>query len=214
LESSRRAVELASQHDGIYACIGFHPIDDKSDNSDVSLLSDLVRNKKVVAIGECGLDFYHAKKADDYERQKNLFLQHINFAIVHDKPLMIHARSAYDELLEIIEPLKREHGEKLRGNVHFFSGDWRIAERLFAIGFTVSFTGVLTYSSEYDDVVKKAPLNMIMSETDAPFATPEPYRGKRNEPSYVSEVVSELRGENLEGVRKALVNNALSMIGY
>lgn len=128
---------------------------------------------------------------------------------------MIHARNAYEEILEILEPLKKIHGEKLRGNVHFFAGDWPTAQRFFELGFTISFTGVITFARDYDEVIKKAPLEMIMSETDAPFVAPAPYRGKRNEPSYVSEVVqkiAELRGEPLEGVRAALVKNALSML--
>lgn len=216
LENSKRAVELAEKHEGIYAAVGVHPVDDPSKAFDETAMEELVKHPKVVAIGECGLDFYHAKKAEDYDRQKTLFLAHIEFAVKHDKPLMIHARSAYEELLEILEPLKKVHGEKLRGDIHFFAGNWEIAQRLFAIGFTVSFTGVITYTSDYDELIKKAPLNMIMSETDAPFATPVPYRGKRNEPAYVAEVVkriAELRGEELEVVQKVLVNNALSMLG-
>lgn len=216
LENSKRALELAEKHEGIYAAIGVHPVDDPSRVFEEVELEELVKHPKVVSIGECGLDFYHAKKAEDYERQKSLFLAHIHFAVKHDKPLMIHARSAYEELLEILEPLKKEYGDKLRGDVHFFAGDWEVAQRLYAIDFTTSFTGVITYTSDYDEVVKKAPLNMLMSETDAPFATPVPYRGKRNEPVYVSEVVkriAEIRGADLEEVRGALVQNALNMIG-
>jgi TatD DNase family protein len=214
-ESSRSAVELADKHEGIHAAIGVHPVDDPSKNFDVAEFTELVKNPKVVAIGECGLDFYHAKKAEDYERQKQLFLDQLNFAIAHNKPLMIHARNAYEELLEILEPLKLEHGDKLRGNIHFFAGNWAIAQRFYAIGFTTSFTGVITFVRDFDEVIQNAPLNMIMSETDAPFVAPAPYRGKRNEPAYVSEVVkkiAELRGEALEEVQMALVNNALRML--
>ncbi|MBX4206503.1 TatD family hydrolase [Candidatus Parcubacteria bacterium] len=206
-KSSKRAVELAEKYPEIYACIGVHPVDNPT----------RVFERKVVAIGECGLDFFHAKKAEDYERQKALFVDQVAFALELGKPLMIHARDAYPELLEILEPLKKEHGEKLRGNIHFFAGDSATAERFFAIGFTVSFTGVITFTASYDEVIKKAPLGMIMAETDAPFVAPAPYRGKRNEPSYVKEVVrriAEIRGEDLELVRRTLVNNALAMVGY
>lgn len=215
LESSQRAVELADKYEEIYACIGVHPIEDTTRVFDEPAFSKLVTHPKVVAIGECGLDFYHAKKAEDYERQKQLFLDQVEFAVAHDKPLMIHARNAYDELLDILEPLKRECGSKLRGNIHFFAGNSEIAKRLFAIDFTISFTGVITFTRDYDEVIKAAPLNMLMSETDAPFASPVPYRGKRNEPSYVSEVVkklAEIRGSDFEEVRLALVQNALNMI--
>jgi len=129
---------------------------------------------------------------------------------------MIHARNAYEELLEILEPVKKKYGVTLRGNVHFFAGSAEIAKRFFDIGFTVSFTGVITFARDYDEVIKSAPLNMIMSETDSPYVTPIPYRGKRNEPSYVSEVVkqiAEIRGENDKMVGDILVSNTLSMIG-
>src|SRR3989344_450045 len=176
-----------------------------------------------------GTDFESSKKAVDladknidYDRQKKLFLDQVKFALVHNKPIMIHARNAYEELLEILEPLKEiklplgSLASKLRGNVHFFAGNVEVAKRFFEIGFTVSFTGVITFVRDYDEVIKSTPLNMIMSETDSPYVTPTPYRGKRNEPSYVSEVVkkiAEIREENDKIVGDTLVSNALSMIG-
>src|SRR3989344_1804359 len=220
--SSQSAVELANAHEGLYASIGVHPIRETSSSNgtspvdfDVAEFEKLVKHPKVVAVGECGLDFYHAKKETDFERQKKLFLDQVAFALEHDKPLMIHARNAYEELLEILEPLGRSTA-KLRGNVHFFAGNWGVAQRFFAFDFTVSFTGVITFVRDYDEVIKKAPLERLMAETDAPFVAPVPYRGGRNEPSYVSEVVKSMaaiRGEDEEQVRIALVNNALRMIG-
>lgn len=199
LESSRSAVELAEKYEGMYACIGIHPVDDKKQIFEKDKFEELVKHPKVVAVGECGLDFFHADKTEDYYRQKKLFLDQIDFAIAHDKPLMIHARDAYEEILEILEPLKEARlplgssTSKLRGNVHFFAGSVAVSKRFFALGFTISFTGVITFSRDYDEVIKQAPLNMIMSETDAPFVAPVPYRSKRNEPSYVSEVVKKLQ---------------------
>ncbi len=215
-ESSAKGVDLAGRHPEIYACIGVHPVDKKGEHFDISKYDELVKHPKVVAIGECGMDFFHADKATDYERQKKLFLDQLDFALAYNKPIMIHARDAYEELLEILEPLKAIHETKLRGNVHFFAGGVDIAKRFFDIGFTVSFTGVITFTSDYNEVIKSAPLNMIMSETDAPYVAPVPYRGKRNEPSYVNEVVkriAEIKGEDDEVLRVALVNNALRMIG-
>ncbi|MEK7175970.1 MAG: TatD family hydrolase [Patescibacteria group bacterium] len=209
-ESSKRAVELADKYEEIYACIGIHPVDKKSENFEVSKFESLIKHPKVVAIGECGMDFHHAEKDKDYERQKKLFLDQINFAATHNKPLMIHARDAYKEILEILEQFK-----DLKGNAHFFAGDWQTAQRFFALNFTVSFTGVITFTSNYDEVIKYAPLDRILSKTDAPYASPVPYRGKRNEPSYVNSVVkriAEIRGEEFETVRAELVNNALTMI--
>lgn len=216
LESSQKAVAIAEKYDGIYASIGVHPVDNLTRFFEESEFEKLIAYPKVVSIGECGLDFYHAKKEADFERQKDLFLAQLNFAIKHGKPLMIHARAAYQELLEILEPLHREYGAKLHGNIHFFSGTWEEAQRFYAMGFTTSFTAVITNTDAYDEVIRKAPLNMIMSETDAPFVAPKAYRGKRNEPSYVKEVVgriAEIREEDLEKVRMALVENALRMVG-
>ncbi len=219
-ESSGRAVKLAEENENIYACIGVHPVDDPKIVFEVEKFEELVKHPKVVAIGECGLDFFHVDKAQDFERQKNLFLEQINFALKYDKPIMIHSRDAYVELLEILEPLVVEHWDpstssgqaNLRGNVHFFAGNLEIAQRFWKIGFTTSFTGVITFARDYDEVIRNAPLEMIMSETDAPFVAPAPYRGKRNEPSYVSEVVkkiAEIRGEDLDMIKKALFDNAV-----
>lgn len=215
-ESSERAVKLADEHEGVYACIGVHPVDDPAKNFETAKFEELINHPKVVAIGECGLDFFHAKKAEDYERQKKLFLDQVDFALKHDKPLMIHSRAAYLELLDLLEPLKKQHGDKLRGNVHFFAGDIDIAKRFIDIGFTLSFTGVITFARDYDEVIKFAPLDVIMSETDAPYVSPTPYRGQRNEPSYVSEVVrriAQIRNEDFDEVQKAMISNAYRVFG-
>lgn len=215
-ESSKRAVEIADKHENIWACVGVHPVDNPTRVFEKDKFDELMKNPKVVAVGECGYDFFHIEKATDLERQSKLFDEQINFAIEHDKPLMIHSRNAYLELLDVLEPLKAKHGEKLRGDIHFFAGTLEEAKRFWAIGFTTSFTGVITFARNYDEVIKNAPIEMLMSETDAPFVAPAPYRGKRNEPSYVSEVVkkiAEIRGEDLESVRAKLVENALRMIG-
>lgn len=215
-ESSKQAVELAEKHEDIYACIGVHPVDDPSRVFERVKFEELIKSPKVVAVGECGYDFFHADKAKDFERQSKLFDEQIDFAIEHDKPLMIHSRAAYPELLDNLERLKNDLGEKLRGNIHFFAGTLEESKRFWAIGFTTSFTGVITFARDYDEVIKNAPIEMLMSETDAPFVAPAPYRGKRNEPSYVSEVVkkiAEIRGEDFEAVRGALVENASRMIG-
>lgn len=215
LESSQKAVELAEKYEGIYASIGIHPVDDPKQKFESKEFEKLVKHPKMVAIGECGMDFFHADKKEDYERQRKLFLDQVVFALKHNKPLMVHAREAYEELLQILEPLKVIESN-LRGNIHFFAGNLDIARRFFALGFSVSFTGVITFTHDYDEVIKEAPLNLLMSETDSPYVTPIPNRGKRNEPSYVNFVVkkiAEIRNEDEEVVREALVNNALSMIG-
>ena len=119
---------------------------------------------------------------------------------------------AHQDILEILSEKKKIVGGRLRGNVHFFTGPLSIAKKFLDIGFTLSFTGVLTFARDYDETVRYAPLASIMSETDCPFAAPVPYRGRRNEPVYVKEVVkkiAEIRNEDFEFVRAALVSNAL-----
>lgn len=205
--------------DGLWAVVGAHPIDAASEEINTAHFRALLQNDKVVGVGECGLDYYRTDK-DDAERirgQHDLFETFVALAIEHNLPLMLHCRpskgsmDAYKDVLEILKFHRLSAGEKLRGNAHFFVGDVEIAKQFLELGFMLSFSGVITFAREYDDVVKYAPLTSILSETDSPFATPEPHRGKRNEPIYVSEVVkkiAEIRGEDFEGVRGQLVENA------
>ncbi len=219
LESSKRAVALANAHEEVYASIGILSVDNLEDWNEEEF-ERLVVDPKVVAIGECGLDFTRKSKEDDYERQVKIFRTQIEFAMKHDKALMIHSRGTYPEVLEILEeylPAQAGRGEKLRGNIHFFAGDLSVARRFFDLGFTISFTGVITFARDYDEVIRQAPLDKIMVETDAPWVAPVPYRGKRNEPAYIREIynkIAEIRIEDPELVRRALVNNALSMLPY
>lgn len=216
LESSKMAVKIAEENENIWACIGVHPVDsvekDRGD-FDESAFEKIVSSLKVVAIGECGLDFFRiepAKLEAEKKRQTEIFESQIDFALKHDKPLMLHCRSAYDETLDILERYKKEVGDKLIGNSHFFAGNIEQAKRFLDIGFTCSFTGVVTFTHDYDDVIKYLPLDSIMSETDAPFVAPVPYRGKRNEPVFVIEVVkkiAEIRGEDVKNIENAVINN-------
>src|SRR3989344_6497030 len=217
--TSQEAVRFADEREGFWASIGLHPTDTKTEGFDTSKYKELVTHPKVVGIGECGLDFFRISGdvVAEKKRQKDDFEKQLQFAIEYDKPLMLHSRpskgtlDAYHDLLSILESKKKEAGERLRGNVHFFVGDVAIARRFYDIGFTTSFTGVITFAREYDEVVRFAPLDMIMTETDAPFASPEPFRGRRNEPVYVKYVVEALaaiRGTNAETVREASVANA------
>lgn len=220
-ESSKQAVEMAEKNENIYACVGLHPKDNTTEVFDTEAYKKLVQNPKVVAIGECGLDFFRLEgdsgKVEEIKaKQKKLFIQQIELAIEADKPLMLHCRDAYREVLDILTPYKKQAGEKLRGNVHFFAGDVVIAREFIDLGFTVSFTGVITFARNYDEVIRSIPLESILSETDAPFVAPVPYRGKRNEPVYVIEVVkklAEIRGEDLETVRIQLLENTKRVFG-
>mgnify|MGYP001598575543 FL=1 len=224
LESSKRAVKIAETNENVWACVGVHP-DNAPSTPPLNLrggrgeLGELVLSKKTVAIGECGLDYFRLDPAfakATAGKQKKLFESQIQFAIKHNKPLMLHIRDAYEDALEILVNYKKEAGKKLRGNVHFFAGDTKIAKKFLDLDFTLSFTGVITFTHDYDEVIKYIPPNSIMSETDAPFVAPVPYRGKRNEPIYVIEVVkkmAEIRGENEDILSEAIINNAKRVFG-
>lgn len=224
LQSSQEVATMASFTDeGIYSSLGVHPIDDRNEKFREPFFAELATGARVVAVGECGLDYSRLSDADDITeekaRQKELFEAQIDFALAQNLPLMLHVRDsdkkladAHHDVLSILSTKKNMGGARLRGNVHFFTQTIDIAREYFALDFTISFTGVITFSHEYDEVVRQAPLEKIMSETDCPYAAPAPYRGKRNEPIYVEEVVkkiAELRGEDFEIVRAQLVQNAL-----
>ncbi len=218
-KTSEEAVRFAEANENFYAIIGLHPTDTTTETFAASEWKLLAENPKVVGVGECGLDFFRAQGdiIEEKKRQWREFEKQMEFAISNDLPLMIHCRpskgsmDAYLELLVRLESEAKRVGGKLRGNVHFFVGDVGIARRFYDIGFTTSFTGVLTFAREYDDVVRFAPLDMLLTETDSPFVAPVPFRGKRNEPLYVKYVVgaiAKIRGTEEEIVRRAVVANA------
>ena len=234
--TSKKVVEIAEQYPkGVYAIIGLHPIHTNASHHDTAELGDegkaftsrgedfdyeeyrkLAMHPKVVGIGECGLDYYHRKDsaattADFVTRQKTAFEKQIQLAIEVDKPLMIHCREAYDDVLEILTSYKKSAGEKLRGNFHFFAGTPAVASKILDLSFTLSFTGVITFAKEYHELVRHVPIDRMHAETDCPYVTPVPYRGKRNEPLYVKEVVqaiADIKAEPLENVQNQLLANA------
>ncbi len=233
IDTSKKAVEIANQYDsGVYAIIGLHPVhtgasfhDEKElgvggkeftsrgEIFDKEMYRELLKDIKVVGIGECGLDYYHLDE-ESIEKQKKMFIEQIEIANEFDKPLMLHIRNNADKTkhnayLDSLEILKKY--AKVKGDVHFFAGNWEEAKVFLDFGFTLSFTGVITFTRDYDEVIRNTPLDMIMSETDAPYVSPVPYRGKRNEPFYVSEVtkkIAEIKGLLEEEVAQAIVKNA------
>jgi len=225
-ETSQRAIELAEQFGGVYATIGLHPVrasghtvddaEDSREDFDYDFYKSLASHKKVVAIGECGFDFYRVEKGTK-EKQEEAFIAQIELANEVDKPLMLHIRDvsgsmgAYEEALRVL----KVHA-KVPGNVHFFAGTYDIAKQFWDMGYTTSFTGVITFATQYDEIIQKAPLTMLHAETDAPYVAPVPFRGTRNEPLHVREVykrIAELRQEDVEYVREALVANARRVFG-
>ncbi len=240
LATSKQSVEIAETYDNVWACVGLHPTDSApspeagegrpEDRGEVwDALHELAQHKKVVAIGECGLDYFRGKDEAMIVRQKEIFKKQIELALEVGKPLMIHARpskgtqDAYEDVLEILEqyvtttpaakratPPPKGGEEKPHAHFHFFVGDVAIAERALAIGCTFSFDGPITFSKDYDEVIKILPLEAVMLETDAPFAAPAPHRGKTCEPWMVEEMykkVAELKELPLEVVQKQVQAN-------
>lgn len=221
-KESKGALALAQENDGVFATVGLHPClpagtaaDNTKESFDENFYSQLISNEKVVMVGECGLDYFHEKEEEGRKRQRNEFEKQIEFAVAHGKPLMLHIRDAHEDALSLLKSKKKEYGDKLRGNTHFFTEGVNTAKQYYELDFTTSFPGVITFTYDYDETVKYAPKNMILSETDSPYAAPVPHRGKRNEPTFVIEVVkkiAELRGEKIESFKKQLVKNALRII--
>jgi TatD DNase family protein len=223
LESSQKAVELAEQHEHLYATVGVHPTD-TDESFDTDNLLALAKHPKVVAIGECGLDYFRPTKVDEEEkqRQKLAFSRQIMLAAELEKPLIIHARpskgtqDAYHDVLTLLTEAKGMYPD-LHGDVHFFVGGVAEADAFIALGFTLSFTAVITFARDYDAVIKSVPLTSILAETDAPYVAPVSRRGQRNDPLAVIDVVAkiaEIRGEDTESVRLALLDNTRRMFGF
>ncbi len=225
---SLKAVALAKESAYIFASVGMHPVDNRNEEFIKERYLSLALEERVVAIGECGLDYFRLeedKKAgffledeDEKERQKKIFAAQIELAVELNKPLMLHGRpskgsmDAYKDMLEMLRQAKHVYGDKVRGNFHFFVGNTYVAERVLNLNFTMSFSGVITFAKEYEEVVHFVPLHMMHAETDSPYATPAPYRGKRNESTYVREVVTriaEIKVKEVEEVRTQLLQNSL-----
>ncbi len=236
--SSTKAVELALAHEHLYAIVGLHPIQTvpgMHDEDEIGkggtpfssvgevFTKDFYRkliaqsNGKVVGIGECGFDYYHTNP-DSYEVQEAAFIAQTELANELQLPLMIHTRgpqkgmesptgrSVYQDVLAVLKQYA-----KVPCNVHFYAGTYEEAKSFFEIGGTISFTGVITFAKDYEEVVFNTPLELLHGETDCPFVAPKPYRGQRCEPKMVKEVykkIAEIKNLDAEVVRKQLVENA------
>ena len=217
LESSRKAVGLVQDHDTLWASIGLHP-NAAHQWEGFDAYRELANDPKVVAIGECGLDNFRPEDPEATKaKQREVFEAHIQLAVETGKPLVVHARpskgtmDAYRDALDMLASYKREHGGQLRGDMHFFVGDIEMARGFIELDFTLSYTAVLTFARDYDDVVRFAPLTHLLSETDSPYVAPAPNRGKRNDPLAtikVVEAVAGIRGEDPETVRVHTLENA------
>ncbi len=241
LETSKEAIQIAEKYDFIYAGVGLHPTDNVQEDFDIEEYEKIAKNERVVCVGECGLDYFRDASAETKEKQKSIFIKQVELALRVNKTLMIHARpsssssgqarpskntmparqnhsggDAYEDVLDILENYKKEYGEKVRANFHFFVGDMSIAKRIVENNFTVSFDGPITFARDYDEVIRFFPLENIMCETDAPFAAPLPYRGETCEPFMVLEVykkIAEIKGIPEEEVALKIKENIKKAFG-
>lgn len=243
ITTSERAVEYAKRYDDIWAVIGLHPIHlfeqevdeeeikfkSREETFDAARYEALARSSdKVVAIGECGLDYYRMPAGIDESIfrtvQKNAFRAQVDLALKLDLPIMVHCRDAHDDLADILEEYKG--GErKVSGQIHCFTGTVAEAMRYITLGMYISFTGIITFpvknltletGETLLDVVKEVPLDRIIVETDAPYLSPVPNRGKRNEPAWVrhiAEKVAEVKGLTFDDVAKATLKNTKDLYG-
>jgi TatD DNase family protein len=206
--SSVKAVSLANQYDNIYAAVGVHPHDVNDMNNDtIEILRSLAKKDKVVAIGEIGLDYYYDNSPRDLQRK--WFREQIKLAKELKLPIIVHDRDAHGDTFDII---REEIDNDLTGVLHCYSGNLELAKEYIKMGFYISFAGPVTFKNAKTpkEVVKGIPLDYILIETDSPYLTPEPHRGKRNEPlyvRYVAAMIAELKGISFEEVARRTSEN-------
>ena len=234
--TSRRAIRIAENYEeGVYAAVGLHPVhlmranvdeedmqfESRAEEFDYEAYKVLAKNKKAVAIGEIGLDYYHIKErikegADEKKvreiknKQKEVFINQFELAQELDLPIIIHCREAHNDLIEIITKLKIHHPH-FKGVIHCFDGDLELAKKYFDLGLMISFTGLITFVKGYE-WIRDIPENKFMIETDSPYLTPVPKRGERNEPlnvKFVAEKIGEFRGISDEKVAEITTKNAM-----
>lgn len=209
LPDSQAAPKFAARHDGVWASIGLHPHEGSiyaKDKKSLAQFKKLVNEPKVVAIGETGLDYYYENSPK--EDQKKLLRFQLDLAKKHNLPLIFHVRDAFDDFWPIFDEYKG-----LRGVVHSFSSDVHDLEQILARGLYVGLNGIMTFTKRPDqlEAAKAVPLDKLLLETDAPFLTPVPFRGKICEPKHVrtvGEFLADLRGEGLEDLARATTANA------
>jgi TatD DNase family protein len=208
----KRTLEIANSHPSIYVILGVHPHNAKEiDDKTYPILRELCRDRKVKGYGEIGLDFFRNLSPRDVQLKR--FREQVGLAKELQLPIVVHDREAHQETLEI---LKSEKAEECGGIIHCFSGDYEMAKECIDMGFFISIPGSITFKNaeRFREIVKRLPLESLLVETDAPFITPEPFRGKRNEPSYVkytAQKVAEIKKVSFEKVAEVTTENALQI---
>ena len=204
-KSIKEVIEISNKHENVYLTLGFHPSEANiTTDEDLMELKEIVsNNKKVVGIGEIGLDYHWVK--DNKDKQKELFIKQINIAKELDLPVVIHSRDAFQDTFDILKETKH------KGVIHCFSGNVENAKMYSSIGYYFGIGGVLTFSnSNLKETIKEISLDKILLETDSPYLAPTPYRGHQNEPKYIpiiAEKLSEILNKNIEEIEKKIKEN-------
>ncbi len=210
IESSEKSILLAEKYNMIYSTAGYHPHESKDANENyLEKLEQLLNHEKVVAVGEIGLDFFY--NHSDKKTQVKIFNEQIELANHLNMPCVIHNRNSDKELLESLKQQKIK-----KGVIHCFASNIKFAKELLNLNLFLSFTGLLTFNKELESVVKEIPLKKIMIETDSPYLTPKPHRGKRNEPfmvKYVAQKIAEIKKISIEEVANVTTKNAVEFFG-
>ena len=217
-ETSKTAVELAQQYDFLWASVGLHPNHTPEEKFDETMFTKLATHPRVVAIGECGLDYYRNEPSEATKKaQHERFKKHIGLALSCNKPLIVHCRptagtqNAHEEMFKLLAM----HSDA-RSVMHFFTSTKEIAEKYLELGCYLSFSGPITFTDMYDEAIRATPLDRMLSETDSPFAAPAPHRGRRSEPVYVEEVVKKIatvKNLSVEEVTVCILDNAKTVFG-
>lgn len=213
MASSNQAVAAARRFDGVWAAVGIHPNDAmEATHGVLQVIDKLAADTSVVAVGETGLDYY--RKHTTPQQQDRAFRAHIDIAKRHNRALVIHCRDAWDACLAVLD----EVGAPERVVMHCFSGDRAVLDRCIDEGWFVSYAGNVTFKNAQDlrDVAAQTPLDLLLTETDSPFLTPEPHRGKDNDPSFVPftlQALADAQGEPVDVVETAVEKNAFRAFG-
>jgi len=234
-KTSKRAFEYANKYEkGVYAAVGLHPIHlsiIKAESDDYNFITrgeefnydayeKLAKFEKVVAIGEIGLDYYYINNNENIKEikklQKKIFIKQLLLARRLDLPVIIHCRQAHDDMFNLLKEFKQDNKElfninKPWGVMHCFSGDENLAWKYFGLGLLISFTGLITFSKQWDDLIRKLPNDKFLVETDCPFMTPEPFRGKRNQPDFVkltAKRIADIKCISIQKIAEWTTNNS------
>ena len=211
VESSKKAIQIAHEYPFIYAAVGISPNDCKdTTDEDLKIIEQLIQDPRAVALGEIGLDYYWDEAPRD--KQKDIFIKQIEMAKRFNKPIVIHARDAYEDTYNILK--ESAH----RGIMHCYSGSYDMARRYVELGFAISLAGPVTFKNAKvpKEVATKIGIDHLMIETDCPYLAPHPFRGKLNEPAnvvYIAQEVAKLKNMEIEDVARITAFNAKKMFG-